>query len=122
MTEAERAVSFHHKRLPQRAAVVAAGPLANFLFAIVVLAALFATVGQPFTPPDVGQVQPGSAAEQAGIQAGDIFLAIDGQPIERFEDVQRVVRLNTGTPMTMRGRARRHRRSTLDGDADASPT
>src|SRR5580704_631736 len=61
MNEEDRAVSFHHKRLGQRAAVVAAGPAANFVFAIVVLAVLFATVGQPFTPPDVGQVQPNSA-------------------------------------------------------------
>src|SRR5229473_2683261 len=58
MSAEDRAVSFHHKRLGQRTAVVAAGPIANFLFAIVVLALLFATVGQPFTPADVGQVQP----------------------------------------------------------------
>jgi regulator of sigma E protease len=101
MTAEERAVSFHHKRLPQRAAIVAAGPVANFVFALVVLAALFATVGQPFTPADVGSVQPGSAAEQAGIKAGDVITAISGERIERFEDVQRIVRLNTGTPMTM---------------------
>ncbi len=101
MTEAERAVSFHHKRLPQRAAVVSAGPIANFIFAIVVLSALFATVGQPFTPAQVGQVQPGSAAEAGGIEPGDVFLAIDGQSVERFEDVQRFVRLNAGTPMTL---------------------
>src|SRR5579872_4421522 len=48
MTPAERAVSFPHQRLSQRAAVVAAGPIANFVFAIVVFAAIFATVGQPF--------------------------------------------------------------------------
>ncbi len=97
----EREVSFHHKRLPQRIAVVAAGPLANFVFAIVVLTGLFVTVGQPFTPAQVGSVQAGSAAEAAGIKAGDIFLAIDGQPIERFEDVQRFVRLNSGTPLQL---------------------
>src|SRR5215472_7487788 len=73
MSAEERAVSFHHKRLPQRAAVVSAGPIANFVFAIVVLSALFATVGQPFTPAQVGQVQPGSAAEAAGIKPGDTF-------------------------------------------------
>lgn len=101
MTEAERAVSFHYKRLPQRAAVVSAGPIANFIFAIVVLSALFATVGQPFTPAQVGQVQPGSAAEAGGVKPGDVFLAIDGQSVERFEDVQRLVRLNAGTPMTL---------------------
>jgi regulator of sigma E protease len=99
MSEADRAVSFHHKRLTQRVAVVAAGPVANFIFAIVLLAALFATVGQPFTPPDVGQVQPGSAAERGGIRPGDTITQIDGRAIERFEDVQQAVALNGGGPM-----------------------
>ena len=101
MSAEERKVSFHHKRLPQRIAVVAAGPLANFVFAVVVLAGLFMTVGQPFTPPQVGQVQPGSAAEDGGILPGDTILAIDGQRIERFEDVQRLVRLDAGNPMKL---------------------
>lgn len=101
MTAEEREVSFHHKRLPQRAAVVSAGPIANFIFAIVILGALFATAGQPFTPAQVGSVQPGSAAEAGGVQAGDTFVAIDGQAIERFEDVQRLVRLNAGMPMKL---------------------
>src|SRR4051812_7833068 len=77
MTPEERAVSFHHKRLGQRAAVVAAGPVANFLFAIVVFAALFVFVGQPFTPPEIGEVIPGSAAEKSGLQAGDRFTLIN---------------------------------------------
>src|SRR3974377_1524876 len=71
---AEREVSFHYKRLGQRAAIVAAGPAANFVFAIVVLAVLFMTFGQPYTPADVGQVQPGSAAEQGGMRPGDVML------------------------------------------------
>jgi regulator of sigma E protease len=99
MSEDDRAVSFHHKRLGQRIAVVAAGPAANFIFAIVLLAGLFATVGQPFTPPDVGQVQPNSAAEQGGIKPGDTIAEIDGRKIERFEDVQQAVRLNAGAAM-----------------------
>jgi regulator of sigma E protease len=101
MSDAERNVSFHHKRLPQRVAVVAAGPVANFVFAVVVLAGLFMTVGQPFTPPGVGQVEAGSAAQSAGLKSGDVIVAIDGSQIERFEDIQRVVRLNTGEPMKM---------------------
>jgi regulator of sigma E protease len=101
MSVEERAVSFHHKRLGQRVAVVAAGPAANFIFAIVVLAILFATVGQPFTPPDVGQVQPNSAAERGGIKPGDTIAQIDGKKIERFEDVQQAVRLNDGAAMTI---------------------
>jgi regulator of sigma E protease len=97
----EREFSFHHKRLGQRAAIVAGGPIANFVFAIVALALLFMTYGQPFTPADVGQVLPGSAAEQGGIHPGDAITSIDGQSIDRFEDVQQIVRLNPSVPLTI---------------------
>jgi regulator of sigma E protease len=101
LNPAEREVSFHCKRLGQRAAIVAGGPLANFAFAIVVLAILFMTYGQPFTPAEVGQVLPGSAAAAGGIRAGDTIVSIDGGAIERFEDVQQLVRLNPDVPMAM---------------------
>src|SRR3954462_13658343 len=97
----EREQSFHCKRLGQRAAIVAGGPLANFIFAIVALALLFMTYGQPFTPAEVGQVQPGSAAEQGGIHPGDVIVQIDGRAVHRFEDVQQAVRLNPNVPMTI---------------------
>jgi regulator of sigma E protease len=100
-SEADRAVSFQHKRLPQRAAVVAAGPVANFIFAIVVLAGIFMTVGQAFTPPEVGSIEPASAAAEAGIQPHDLIVAVDGQRVERFEALQQIVQLNTGTPMAI---------------------
>jgi len=90
----EKAVAFPYKRLGQRTWIVAGGPLANFLFAIVLLAGLFAFVGQPFTPAVVGDVQPESAAEAAGMLPGDRIVSIDGATIERFEDVQRIVRLS----------------------------
>ena len=101
LTEAEREVSFHCKRLGQRAAIVAGGPIANFVFAIVVLALLFMTYGQPFTPADVGQVLPDSAAEAGGIKSGDTIVSIDGRSIDRFEDVQQIVRLNPGVQMSV---------------------
>src|SRR5258708_1340489 len=97
----EREVSFPCKRLGQRAAIVAGGPAANFVFAIVVLALLFMTYGQPYTPAEVGQVMPGSAAEAGGIHPGDAIVSIDGRSVDRFEDVQQVVRLNPSVPMTM---------------------
>ena len=99
MSPEERAVSFHYKSLGQRTAIVAAGPIANFLFAIVIFTLLFASVGQPFTPPDVGGVMEGSAAERAGIKEGDVFARIDGEPIERFEQIQRIVQLNLDRPL-----------------------
>jgi regulator of sigma E protease len=97
----ERELSFHHKRLGQRAAIVAGGPLANFVFAIVALALLFMTYGQPFTPAEVGQVLPGSAAETGGMRPGDAIVSIDGQSIDRFEDVQQIVRLNPAVPLSV---------------------
>ncbi len=91
LTEAEKAVSFSHKSLRQRTAIVAAGPIANFLFAIVVLAALFAIAGNPRPLAGIGSVQPGTAAAEAGIVPGDTFLSIDGKAVTWFEDLRRIV-------------------------------
>lgn len=99
LTPEEVAVSFDGKSLPKRAFVVAAGPVANFVFAIVVLAGMFMTVGQPYTPADIGQVIPGSAAERAGFKPGDMIVSIDGETIERFEQVVRAVQLHPGIPL-----------------------
>jgi len=101
MSEEEKAVSFHHKRLMQRVAVVSAGPVANFVFAIVALAILFMTAGQPFTPAQIGSIQPDSAAAAGGLQPGDTIVAIDGHSVARFEDIHRDVRLNAGTSMNL---------------------
>ena len=94
LSEEERAVAFHTKRLGQRFWIVAAGPLANFLLAWVILVGLFVTVGQQFTPPEVGEVMPESAAATAGLLPGDRILELNGVTIERFEDVQRIIQPN----------------------------
>ncbi len=101
LTEEERAVSFHTKRLGQRTWIVAAGPLANFLFAWVLLVGLFSTVGQRFTPPVVDEVMPQSAAEAAGILPGDRIVELNGARIERFEDLQRLVSQRPGVPLRL---------------------
>lgn len=100
-TEAERAVAFTHKRLGQRAAIVAAGPIANFVFGAVLFAALFVFVGQPFTSPEVGDVQPDSAAAAAGLRTGDMIVEINGSRIDRFEDIRQVVQLGLGEPLSI---------------------
>lgn len=99
MTEEEKRVSFHHKRVGQRAAVVAAGPVANFVLAIIVFSLLFMTTGQPYTPAQIGAVQPNSAAAEAGFQPGDLIVAIEGSSVERFEEVQRIVRMAPSQPL-----------------------
>ena len=101
-TEADRAVSFAHKTLGQRAAIVVAGPFANFLFAVVVSAVLFATIGQQLTSTVVSEVVPGSAAEAAGIQRGDRIVALNGQAVSRFEDIAALVQLGLGEPLRLK--------------------
>ena len=90
----EQAVSFHYKRLSQRAAIVVAGPLANFLFSIVVLAGLFAIAGSPAPLAGVGSVIEDSAAAEAGFQSGDRIVAVDGKPTEWFDDLRGIVSAN----------------------------
>jgi regulator of sigma E protease len=99
MSAEERLVSFQHKGLGQRAAIVAAGPIANYLFAILLLLVLFATAGEPYTAPVIGGVEPGTAAAEAGLQEGDRVLEVDGSGIERFEDITRIVQLRPGQSM-----------------------
>ena len=95
----QQSQAFPYKSLRQRAAIVAAGPVANFLFAIVALAGLFAIVGQPYTPPVVGEVVEESAAAEAGLQSGDRIVSIRGRSIDRFEEIQRIIALNPGEPL-----------------------
>lgn len=92
----DRHLSFKHKRLSRRAAIVFAGPLANIVFALVLLFGLFGIVGAPAPLPVVGAVQDGSAAAEARFQAGDIILGIDGEQVAWFEDVRRIVNANAG--------------------------
>lgn len=92
--------SFPAKKVWQRMAIVAAGPLANFVYAIIVLAILFATVGRPVTPAEIGEIVKDGAAAAAGLQAGDRVTAIDGRPIASFEELQGVVRDSAGTQLT----------------------
>ena len=96
MTEEEREGSFHHKKVGPRAAIVAAGPIANFILAIVIFTCLFTFFGKPSTTARVDKVEVGSAAEKAGFQVGDVVTAIDGSAIGSFSDMQRIVVAHAG--------------------------
>jgi len=100
MTAEERAGSFHHKKVGPRAAIVAAGPIANFILAIVIFACMFTFFGKPSTTARVDKVETGSAAATAGFQVGDIVTAIDGKAIGSFSDMQRIVSSRAGYQLT----------------------
>ncbi len=99
MTDAERGQAFFSKSVAQRAAIVAAGPAINFLFAIIILTGLFITQGKETTPPYVAAVHVGSPGDIAGLKPGDRILSLDGLPVESFDDLRRKVMLALDTPI-----------------------
>ncbi len=101
MSPEDKAVCFHHKPLGQRAAIVAAGPMANFLLSIVLLSIMFVFVGRGYTPAVVDSVLPDSAAAEAGFQPGDRVIGIDDRVIERFETLRDIVMFSPGVAMLM---------------------
>jgi regulator of sigma E protease len=100
MSETERRESFFHKPVAQRAAIVAAGPIANFILAIVIFAALAMIFGKQVAVPRIDAVTPATAAAAAGFKPGDVVVTVDGKPAEGFSDVQRIVALSPGRPLT----------------------
>jgi regulator of sigma E protease len=102
MSEAEKKDSFVYQPVGSRAAVVAAGPIANFILAIVIFAGVFMVAGKQTTTARVDSVQAGSAAMAAGFKPGDLVLAINGQTIESFSDMQRIVSVSAGEPIEVK--------------------
>ena len=100
MSEEERAGSFHHKKVGPRAAIVAAGPIANFVLAVVIFTCLFTFFGKPSTTARVDKIEASSAAAAAGFQVGDIVTDIDGTKIDSFTDMQRIVGTHAGDKLT----------------------
>jgi regulator of sigma E protease len=96
MDPAERKQSFIFQPVIKRAAIVAAGPIANFILAIVIFSGIFMLYGMQTLSPRVDEVQPGSPAAAAGFQPGDTVLSIDGTKIDSFTDMQRIVSDSAG--------------------------
>ena len=92
---------FIGKPVAQRAWIVAAGPIANFLLAIAEFAGLFMAFGRPVIEPRVDWVEPGSAAEVAGLRVGDVFVAVDGRSVETVSEVQRLVATSNGRQIAL---------------------
>ena len=101
MSEDEKKDSFMFQPAGARSAVVAAGPIANFILAILIFAGIFMIVGKQTTSARVDTVQPESAAATAGFKPGDVVELINGQQIENFSDMQRIVSIRAGEPLTI---------------------
>jgi regulator of sigma E protease len=96
MNAGERALSFHFQPVFKRAAIVVAGPLVNFVLAIIIFAVIFMVYGKQTISPRVDAVQANSAAAAAGFQPGDVVLSINGRAIDNFEDMKRIVSESPG--------------------------
>ena len=88
--------------MPKRAAIVAAGPIANFILAIVIFAGIFMVYGKQTMSSRVDAVQADSAAAAAGFQPGDVVVAINGQAIDNFSDMQRIVSESAGETLDIK--------------------
>jgi regulator of sigma E protease len=95
----QRAISFPHQNVAKRAAIVAAGPIANFILAIAIFAGFNYFNGRQVLEPRIEAVQPGSAAEKAGFQSKDLILTVDGRQIQTFADMQLIVSSSAGEPL-----------------------
>ncbi|HKZ06816.1 MAG TPA: RIP metalloprotease RseP [Methylomirabilota bacterium] len=107
--------AFNTKPLIARFLIVFAGPGMNFVLAAVIFALVFMTVGRPALPAVVGGVAPDSAAARAGLAPGDQLRAVDGRPVQYWDEVIRLVRDGKGKPvdLTIAGPAGAERKVTV---------
>jgi regulator of sigma E protease len=101
MDAKDREESFFFQPVLKRAAIVVAGPLANFILAIGIFAGIFMLYGMQTMSPRVDEVQADSPAAAAGFQPGDMVLAINGQKISSFSDMQRIVADSAGETLNV---------------------
>ena len=101
MTAEERSVTFYHKPLYKKAAVVAAGPVSNFLLTITIFTYFIATTGLSSTEPTVGTVMENSPAKEAGLQPGDRITQVNKDKVSTFSDIPYLIATNLGTPVTL---------------------
>lgn len=100
VAEADRPFSLTHQSLPKRFAVLAAGSLFNILFAFMIFACAY-MAGMPALTARVGGVIEGSPAQQAGIQQGDVIVAINNTTIELWDDLSAMVEQSGGSVLTL---------------------
>jgi len=97
----EKSHTFPAQPVWKRALIVLAGPVTNFLFAILIFAAFAIVYGVGRTPAVIGAVEADSAAQEAGLRAGDRIVSIDGRTMDTFNDIQGAVAFNLGKPASL---------------------
>ena len=101
VSPAEIERSFAHKGLLKRIAIVAAGPGFNLLLAVVLLMIVFLFYGVPVLLSQVGGVETGSPADRAGIQKGDVILALNGRAVKEWEELSQGIKQSDGKPLVV---------------------
>lgn len=101
LSESEKKQTLHSKTPWQRIQVAFGGPLANFVFAIIVLIILFAAYGKPITPPVIGDVDPSGIGAKHGLMANDRIVSINEEPIQQFEEVLPFIRSGKFTELNI---------------------
>lgn len=93
---------FHSKSVSQRAAVIFAGPAMNYVLAIVILSSIYMFYGRPIVDQDrivVGEVSPEAPAAEAGLQADDMIIGVDGEPVSQFDSLRERINVRINEPV-----------------------
>jgi regulator of sigma E protease len=93
--------AYAEKHVGRRAIVAAAGPVANFLLAIVIFSGLLMTVGRQVPLPVIGQIMAQSAAANAGLKVGDEITAVNGTPVSKFLQLRDIIEQDADRDVTL---------------------
>ncbi len=102
MSKEDKALTLHHKTVGQRIAISFAGPLANYLFAILVFTGLFATYGKPILLPKIGKIVENSPAAQANLKENDLILKVDDKDVRSFEGLVSIIKAKPEADLVIR--------------------
>jgi len=101
LPEEEKARAFNNQHVLKRMAIVLAGPLFNFILAILIFCLFYSYAGEQVILPKVGQVRPNSPAASAGLKKGDLIISVSGNPVESWEEIRGLVQESGGKEIEM---------------------
>ncbi|NVM21892.1 MAG: RIP metalloprotease RseP [Desulfobacterales bacterium] len=102
LDEALIPMSFSHKPVFRRSLIVLAGPVFNLLLSVVIFFGFFQISGLPIMKPEVGALEEGMPAHEAGIHAGDYIVEVDGMPVKRWDEMAALIKQSGGSPLRLK--------------------